>query len=133
MGEIVYGKFSEPTCQKCLPVGSDLQQHLASKELLRGDNAIAGLILLQRTPILIAVRPIRKTDRSKLSHGVLILGRYLNRDAIAAYPNALISILLYRQLMTIAYLPISKQQGLLYCSSKFWCVLSTKKLLLDIL
>jgi diguanylate cyclase (GGDEF)-like protein len=82
-GEIVYGKFSEPTCQKCLPVGSDLQQHLASKELLRGDNAIAGLILLQRTPILIAVRPIRKTDRSKLSHGVLILGRYLNRDAIA--------------------------------------------------
>jgi diguanylate cyclase (GGDEF)-like protein len=82
-GEIVYGKFSEPTCQKCLPVGSDLQQHLASKELLRGDNAIAGLILLQRTPILIAVRPIRKTDRSKSSHGVLILGRYLNRDAIA--------------------------------------------------
>ncbi|URD50240.1 diguanylate cyclase domain-containing protein [Chroococcidiopsis sp. CCNUC1] len=82
-GEIVYGKFSEPTCQKCLPVGSDLQQHLASKELLRGDNAIAGLILLQRTPILIAVRPIRKTERSKSSHGVLILGRYLNRDAIA--------------------------------------------------
>ncbi|NHC35527.1 sensor domain-containing diguanylate cyclase [Scytonema millei] len=83
-GEVVYGKFSDPTCQKCLPVDGDLQQHLASKGLLRrGDRAIAGLILLQRTPILIAVRPIRKTDRRKSSQAALILGRYLNRDAIA--------------------------------------------------
>ena len=84
-GKIVYGKFSDPGCQKCLSVASNLQQDLTSKELLqRSDkNAIAGLILLQRTPTLVAVRPIRKTDGSNSSQGVLILGRYLNRDAIA--------------------------------------------------
>ena len=84
-GKIVYGKFFDPNCQNCLPVASNLQQQLVSQELLhRADkNGFAGLILLERTPILIAVRPIRKIDQSESSRGVLILGRYLNRDAIA--------------------------------------------------
>lgn len=84
-GKIVDGKFFDLTCQKCLTLASRLQQHLAGKELLRrrNKNAIAGLILLQRTPVLVAVKPIRKTDRSASSQGVLILGRSLDRDAIA--------------------------------------------------
>jgi diguanylate cyclase (GGDEF)-like protein len=83
-GKIVYSKFFARTGQKCLPVASDLQQ-LATKELLRrgNKNGLAGLILWQRTPILVAARPIRKTDGSGSSRGVAILGRYLNREAIA--------------------------------------------------
>jgi diguanylate cyclase (GGDEF)-like protein len=84
-GRIIYSKVFDPACQKCLSVATHIQQHLVSKQLLqRSDkNVIAGLTLLERTPILVVVSPIRKTDRNGSSQGSLILGRYLNRDAIA--------------------------------------------------
>ena len=84
-GKIIYGKFFDSACQKCLSVASHIQQHLVSKQLLQHSdkNVIAGLILLERTPLLVAVSPIRKTDRNGSSQGSLILGQYLNRDAIA--------------------------------------------------
>jgi diguanylate cyclase (GGDEF)-like protein len=85
-GKIVYGKFFEPKCQKCLPLAKSFQQHLASQDLLHlqdKNSATTGLIILHDTPILVAARPILKTDRSGSSRGVLILGRYLNRETIA--------------------------------------------------
>lgn len=84
-GRIVYGKGFDLAHQKSIPISQNLKKYLFDRSLLRQlsqGSSLTGLVMLPEGPILIAARPVLKTDGSGPSRGTLIMGRYLNATAI---------------------------------------------------
>lgn len=84
-GQVVYGKGFDLTNQKSIPISQSLKKYLSAHSLLRQFNqgsSLTGLVTLPEGPVLIAARPVLKTDGNGPSRGTLIMGRYLNATAI---------------------------------------------------
>jgi diguanylate cyclase (GGDEF)-like protein len=84
-GRVIVGKGFDLARQKSTPISHNFKRYLSAKSLLHQsskESSLTGLILLPEGPILIAARPILKTDSSGPIRGTLIMGRYLNANAI---------------------------------------------------
>ena len=88
-GQIVFSKSFDLKTKTEVPIPGSIKQYInpasplyrQSSNLGNSDSiplAKTGILLLPESPILIAVRPILKSNGAGPSRGILILGRYLN-------------------------------------------------------
>jgi sensor domain CHASE-containing protein len=86
-GNIVYGRgFDlEKKVFKQLPKNF-LFQTISKKQLLainQSDNGMSGIVVLPEGTVLLAIKPIRDTDKQKPARGTMIAGRYLTSQEFA--------------------------------------------------
>src|SRR3990170_1386757 len=85
-GRLIYGGMYDPAAEEVLPLPDSLKAHLTFDRLLRHDTTnshIEGLLLLPEGPLLIASRPVLRTDRTGPLRGALLMGRYLDAREVA--------------------------------------------------
>jgi signal transduction histidine kinase len=97
-GDIVYGKAFNLTDMHEIPVSQELLNLLSANDFLwlhsDTESSLAGIVPLEEAPLLIASLPIVTSQREGPIQGALIMGRYLDSEAIA-------------QLTETVYLPLT--------------------------
>jgi signal transduction histidine kinase len=97
-GDIVYGKAFNLTDMLEIPVSQELLNLLSANDFLwlhsDTESSLAGIVPLEEAPLLIASLPIVTSQREGPIQGALIMGRYLDSEAIA-------------QLTETVYLPLT--------------------------
>jgi signal transduction histidine kinase/DNA-binding response OmpR family regulator len=85
-GRVVFSAGFDPKTTKDTPIPQDFLAHLAPDNLLLHHpdqpNGLAGIVLLPEGPLLIAARPILTSEGNGPSRGTLIMGRYLDDEAV---------------------------------------------------
>jgi PAS domain S-box-containing protein len=86
-GQLVFGTFIDLTEGTVLPVPEDLTEKvLSSKDLLvehtQAESSKTGVLMVGSSPVLIASRPILRSDFSGPIRGALVAGRYLDAALI---------------------------------------------------
>jgi PAS domain S-box-containing protein len=85
-GRLVYGRAFDYRRNEEIPVPADLARHLSTDGLLVGRAAARassqGLLLLDEGPLLLAARPILTSEGEGEARGTLIMGRFLDREAL---------------------------------------------------
>ncbi|RMH73364.1 MAG: HAMP domain-containing protein [Cyanobacteria bacterium J007] len=81
-GELVYGTAFDLDEKKILPLSADIAKYLQDNQSLveSYEEAIQGIVMLERGPMAIASGPILTSDGGGPSRGTLVLGR--NLDAV---------------------------------------------------
>jgi diguanylate cyclase (GGDEF)-like protein/PAS domain S-box-containing protein len=86
--QVVFSSFLTPNRQQSLPIPVNLQKYFQqSKFILQpddNDRQHMGLISLPQGLMLIAVRPILTSEGKGPNRGILVMGRYLDIEQIAA-------------------------------------------------
>lgn len=101
-GQIAYAKGYDQERQVAVPVSSDLQPSLTRLNLGQqmdqmNPDGISGLILLPKAPLMVAIVPILRSDRTGTPQGFLLFGRYLDDQQIADIAaTSRLSITIYR-------------------------------------
>lgn len=101
-GQIAYAKGYDKERQAAVPVSSDLQPSLTRLNLSEemdqiNPEGIHGLILLPKAPLMVAIVPILRSDRTGPPQGFLLFGRYLDDQRIADIAaTSRLSITIYR-------------------------------------
>ncbi len=85
-GEVVYGTGYDLKARRRIPIPAEVQRRLVQgSPLLQHDtpsSSQAGVIWLPEAPMLIASRPIVKSDLSGPIRGTFLVGRYLNAEEL---------------------------------------------------
>src|SRR6266487_4935595 len=85
-GRVVFSAGFDPKTTKDISIPQDFLAHLAPDGLLLHHpdqpNGLAGIVLLPEGPLLIAARPILTSEGNGPSRGTLIMGRYLDDEAV---------------------------------------------------
>lgn len=101
-GQIAYAKGYDKEHQVAVPVSSDLQPSLMRLNLSEqmdqmNPDGIRGLMLLPKAPLMVAIVPILRSDRTGTPQGFLVFGRYLDDQQIADIAaTSRLSIAVYR-------------------------------------
>ncbi len=83
-GSVVWGKAIDPESEESIELADFPEKSwpLYHQLLASDDRVISGLFMSSHGPMLVASRPILRTDHTGPSHGRLIMGRLLNDDYI---------------------------------------------------
>lgn len=83
-GELVYGTAFDLDEKKILPLSADISTYLQDNQSLveSYEEAIQGIVMLERGPMAIASGPILTSDGGGPSRGTLVLGRNLDAAEI---------------------------------------------------
>ncbi|MCZ7401855.1 MAG: ATP-binding protein [Candidatus Methanoperedens sp.] len=85
-GGIAYGSGFDLKNDTTMPIPEGMQEYLSADSILlrhhNTDSSITGIILLPEGPMLIASRPILKSDGTGPIRGSVIWGRYLDDEEI---------------------------------------------------
>ncbi len=82
-GALVYGKGYDLALKHEDAVPAGLAPYLKEDGLLK-QGGIAGIVLLDKTPVLVAAQPILTSAGEGPSRGTLIMGRYMSSDEVAS-------------------------------------------------
>lgn len=81
-GQIVYGTNFDLQRKATVPIPHSLKQYLVTHPRLLqhkvASSSHTGIVLLPESPLVVASRPILKSDRTGPIRGTLIMGRFLN-------------------------------------------------------
>ncbi|MEW6496281.1 MAG: CHASE4 domain-containing protein [Cyanobacteriota bacterium] len=81
-GQIVYGTNFDLQRKAAIPVPDSLKQYLVTHPRLLqhqvASSSHTGIVLLPESPLVVASRPILKSDRTGRIRGTLIIGRFLD-------------------------------------------------------
>ena len=84
---IVYGKGFDLKDNKEVPYAESLNKHLFPESVLLKhndtDSSVAGIVLLEEGPMLIASRPIITSEYKGPARGTLVMGRFLDSNEIS--------------------------------------------------
>ena len=114
-GEVIYGKGYDFDNNVEIPIPKTLLEHLKAGDLLLGntapDSSVKGVFLSGEGPLLIASRPIIRSNFSGPIRGTFVMGRFLNANAIDNLSSSL-NLLIEMQPADAAVKPPDYQSAL---------------------
>jgi signal transduction histidine kinase/DNA-binding NarL/FixJ family response regulator len=93
-GKLVFSRQIDLAGEKEVRFSESLSRHLQPGSRLLNqpslDSSVKGLLMLPEGPMLIAARPILKSDKTGPSRGTLVMARYLDANRMAALRRILL-------------------------------------------
>ncbi len=87
-GDLVYARFYDSLNRTMVPVPSSITGPLTLQHPLMNmtdpTGVTSGLLMVEGRPMVVASRPVVRTDFSGAPQGVVIMGKYLEPDAVVA-------------------------------------------------
>lgn len=95
-GKVVFAQAYDLKNNKELPLPDNLNDVVSnsSLNLVRDDNGgVSGVAIINETPMILAAKPILKSNGEGPAQGTLIMGRYLNQDELKSLSgNGIVSV-----------------------------------------